>query len=151
MPTPSVGSRMRALHALLVHEREPRVAVAVSGTDRLQLAEQRIQVGALGVAAAEVLVERAGLAHRVERRVRDEPVDLAADEQSLPAVELGPLDGAFLVLRLDVAGERVDGLVVVVVAVEELEREMRSSWRRPFWGWRELLASCVAGRGSSTR
>ena len=106
---------------MFVHQRQPRVAVAVRGTDRLQFTEQRVQVRASWVAAAEVLVQRAGLADRVERRVGDEPVDLAADEQPLLAVELGPLNGALAVLRFDVAGEGVDGLVVVVVAVEVLE------------------------------
>ena len=121
---------MAALHALLVHQLQPRVAVAVRRRDRLEFTEQRVQIGASRVAPAEVLVERAGLAHRIERRVRDEPVDLAADEQPLPAVELRPLDGALLYCGLDVAGERVHRLVVVVVAVEELERELRSSFSR---------------------
>ena len=49
---------------------------------------------------------------------------LPADDQALLAVELCPLDGALPVLRLDVAGERVQGLVVVVVTVEELEPEL---------------------------
>ena len=139
-----------ALHALFIHQREPRVAVAVCGTDRLELAEQRVQVRAFRVAAAEVLVERAGLTHGVERRVRDEAVHPAADEQPLPAVELSPLDGALPVLRLDVSGERVDGLVVVVVAVEVLEGKL--CHRGDVLSRAGCLSStCAAARGSSMR
>ena len=88
---------------------------------RVEVAEELTHALALGVAAAEVLVERPRLGDRVPRRVRDEPVDLPADEQALLAVDLGPLHGALRHAGLGVAGERVDGLVVVVVAVEHLE------------------------------
>ena len=73
---------------------------------------------ASGIAAAEVLVEAARLGHRVEGRVGDEPVDLAAHQQPLAAVDLGPLHGPLGHGRVDVAGVRVGRLVVVVVGVE---------------------------------
>ena len=64
---------------------EAGVAVAVLGVlaHRVEVAEQLPDVLALRVAAAEVLVERARLGDRVERRVRDEAVDLPADQQPL--------------------------------------------------------------------
>src|SRR5690606_15054183 len=72
--------------------------------------------------AAEVVDQRAGFGHRVERRVRDEPVDLAADEEPLLAVDLGPAHAPALHPLVDVAGEGVGGLVVVVVGVEGTHR-----------------------------
>ena len=117
------------LEALGVHDLQAGVAVAVGGVDRVQLAEQVGHSGGLGVAAPEVLVERPRLADRVERRVRDEPVDLAADQEALAPVDRRPLHGALGELGLDVAGEGVERLVVVVVGVE----------RREIDGWHEPL------------
>ncbi|WP_261901134.1 hypothetical protein [Mycobacterium marinum] len=129
-PDPEGGQHDAALHALFVHGRQPSVAVTVFGANRLQVAEQCVEVGASGIAAAEVLVERAGLADRVEGRIRDEPVYPAPDDQPRSAVQLGPLDGTLFVFALDVAGERVHRLVVVVVAVEEREPELGLHRRR---------------------
>ena len=42
-----------ALDPLLVHQREPRLAVAIGGADRLELAEGRADVESLGILAAE--------------------------------------------------------------------------------------------------
>jgi hypothetical protein len=44
--------------------------------------------------------------------------DLAADHVVLATVDLTPLDDALAPARVEVAGERVERLVVVVVAVE---------------------------------
>ena len=90
MPTPSVGSKMRPAMPCSSISASRASRSRYAGWDRLELAEQRVQVRASRVAAAEVLVERAGLADGVERRVRDEPVDLAADEQALLAVDVAP-------------------------------------------------------------
>ena len=56
-----------ALDPLLVHQREPRFAVAVGRADRLELAEGGADVEALGVVAAEEAVEAAGLRDRDRR------------------------------------------------------------------------------------
>ncbi len=57
-----------ALHALFVHQLPAaRRGRGTRGRDRLQVAEQRVQVRASRVAAAEVLVERAGLSDRDRR------------------------------------------------------------------------------------
>jgi hypothetical protein len=57
----------------------------------------------------------------VGRGVGDEPVDPLAHHEARLAADLDPLHGSLRQLRLDVAGEGIDGLVVVVVAVEERE------------------------------
>ena len=71
-------------------------------------------------------MHRAGLGDRVERGVHDRVADDAADDVVLAPVDLAPLHAARLHLRVDVAGERVEGLVVVVVGVERGVREGRS-------------------------
>jgi hypothetical protein len=52
-------------------------------------------------------------------------IDLAADQQSLLAVDLGPSHASALHPRVDVTDERVGGLVVVVVGVEGPGRALR--------------------------
>ncbi len=111
----------RALQVLVVHHGQSGVAVAVGRADGVELAEQVADAGVARVAAPEVLVEGTRLGHRVERRVGDEPVDPAAHQQALAAAHLGPLHGPIGELGLDVAGEGVERLVVVVVGVERLE------------------------------
>ena len=71
--------QQRGVESLLVHRGEARVAVAVARRDRLDLRE-RARVDAFGDLAAELEVEAAGHDDRVERRVRDEVVELARDE-----------------------------------------------------------------------
>ena len=91
MPTPSVGRKMAPCMPCSSISASRASRSRYSGCrHRLEVAEQRVHVLAPRVAAAEVLVERAGLGDRVERRVRDEPVDLPADEQALLAVDLAP-------------------------------------------------------------
>ena len=104
--------------ALLVHRLEARVVVAVLGADRLALA-QVLHRQATRRVAAEVLRHRAGFGDRVERGVDDRVVHLAADHLVLAALDLGPLHDAPAELRVEVPGERVDRLVVVVVGVED--------------------------------
>ena len=123
MPTPRVGRKIAPPMPCSSMSLMPGIAVEVLGVlaQRVEVAEELLDALALGVAAAEVLVERAGLGDRVPRGVGDEAVDLAADEQPLPAVDLRPLHRAARHALLGVAGEGVDRLVVVVVAVEVLE------------------------------
>src|SRR5258708_9648519 len=123
MPTPSVGRKIAPTHPLLVHPGQGCVAFAILWWARFELAEQIIRGGGARVSAAEVLVQRTGCSNWVERRVRDEAVDLTADEQPGLALDLGPLHRPLLVPLLEVTRERVERLVVVVVAVEELEPE----------------------------
>ena len=54
--------QQRTVHALLVEQLQPGVAVAVAGVlaDRVEVAEHRLQVDALVVAAPEVVLEAAG-------------------------------------------------------------------------------------------
>ncbi len=115
---PEGGEEQAPVQTLFVHDGQPRVAVPVLGTYRLQLPEQRPHVLGPRVAATEVLVEAAGLGHRVEQWVGDELVDRAAHQQPPPSVDLRPLHGPLGHLRIDVAGVGVGGLVVMVVGVE---------------------------------
>jgi hypothetical protein len=120
------GEEQRTVHPLLVEQPQAGSAVAVGGVvvERLELAEHRLQVEAGLVAPPEVVLEAAGLGDRVERGVRDELVDLPADEQPLLAAYLGPLHAPLGHRGVDVAGERVLRLVVVVVGVEGPEAEV---------------------------
>src|SRR5258708_33467669 len=120
MPTPSVGRKIAPTHPLLVHPRQACVAVAILWPARFELAEQILRVGRARVSAAEELVQRTGCRNWVERRVRDEAVDLTADEPPGLALDLGPLHRPLLVPLLDVARERVERLVVAAVAFEGL-------------------------------
>src|SRR5262245_33647388 len=63
------------LEALGVHQCDARVAVAVRGVDRLELAEDLADALALGVAAAEVLIEATRLRDRIEGWIGDEAID----------------------------------------------------------------------------
>ena len=109
--------------AVLVELREAGVAVAVLGRDRLPLDEELERLLLVGV-AAEVVVHRAGLGDRVEGRVDDRAAHLPADHVVLAPVDLGPLHAARAELRVEVAGEGVERLVVVVVGVEGLVGEL---------------------------
>ena len=73
-PQPSVGNSSTASRPCSSITASARVAVLVLGAQRLDL-HQRARVDALGDLAAEHQVEAAGHDDRVERRVRDEPVD----------------------------------------------------------------------------
>ena len=106
-----------AFEAELVELGDTRVAVAVLGRDRLAFAQELVRLQLVRV-AAEVVVHRAGLGDRVERGVDDRVAHDAADDVVLAPVHLAPLHAARLHLRVDVAGERVERLVVVVVGVE---------------------------------
>ena len=79
MPTPSVGNSSAPSMPCSSSSCTPGVAVAVAGVvgDRLEVAEHRLEVDAVVVAAAEVVLEAARLGDRVEGGVRDELVDPA--------------------------------------------------------------------------
>ena len=93
------------------------VGVAVLRGDRLTITQELEWVAPVGV-APEVVVHRAGLGDRIERGVRDRVADAPADDVILPPVDLGPLHATAARLGIDMAGERVERLVVVVVGVE---------------------------------
>ena len=85
-PHPSVGNSTTAPELLVGHDLQPRVAVLVLGAERLDLHE-RARVDALGDLAPEQRVDAARHDDRVEGRVRDEAVGVAADQQpGAPAV-----------------------------------------------------------------
>ena len=114
------GKQERTLEALSVHQGQAGIPIPVAGVvgEGLEVAEHGGHVAALGVAPPEVVLEAARAGDRVEGGVRDELVDPATDQQALPAVDHGPLHAALRHGRVDVAGEGVLGLVVVVVGVE---------------------------------
>src|SRR5581483_5809565 len=112
------------LDVLLVHAREARLAI-----DELRHREpvDRVQVRApalLGEAAEERL-HRTRRADVVARRDAEEVAPLVADvhARGTLASPVDP-DRAIAPLRLDVAGEAVVGLVVVVVGVEDAVTEI---------------------------
>ena len=95
----------------------------VLGPQRLDLHE-RARVDALGHLTAEHQVHAAGDDDRIERRVRDEAEELAAHEQERVAALLHRLHPARAELLVEVAGARVDRLVVVVVGVDGAESDL---------------------------
>jgi hypothetical protein len=125
-PDPQGGEQQRAIQTLLVEEGHPGVAVAIAGVaiDGIQLAEHRLEVEPVVVAAPEVVLEAARPGDRVEGGVGDELVDLPAHQQPALTADVGPLHAPLGHRGVDVAGERVGGLVVVVVGVERPERQI---------------------------
>ena len=71
-------------------------------------------------------MHRAGLGDRVEGRVHHRVAHASADHVVLPAVDLAPLHAAGAELGIEVAGEGVERLVVVVVGVEGEDSRGRS-------------------------
>ena len=69
--------------------------------------------------AAVVLVQDPGTRRRIEGRVGHREIDATADHVAPSPLDLRPLDTPRLHFRRNVAGERVERLIVVVVAVVE--------------------------------
>ena len=107
----------------LVHAGQAGLGLPVLGADRLPLAEELQRRLPVGV-APEVVVHRPGLGDGVEGGVGDGAADRAAHHVVLPAVDLAPLDAPRRHRRVQVAGEGVEGLVVVVVTVERRVAEL---------------------------
>ena len=128
---PERGEQQRGIEALLVGDGDARVAVAVLGAQRLDLHQRRPGSTPFGDLAAEERVEAAGDDDRVEGRVRDEAVDALADEQLhvLLAV-VHRAHAAPLERGIEVPGERIERLVVVVVGVDGVEIHPASILRR---------------------
>ena len=118
------GQHDAGVHSLVVHHRQAGIAVAVLGVllYRCQLPERRPEVIRAGPGTEEVR-QCPGGRQVGERGVRYEPVDGAGHEQATLAVDVGPLDRPFRHLGLQVAGERVGRLVVVVVGIHDPEVE----------------------------
>jgi hypothetical protein len=117
---PEGGQEDRALYPLGIHQRQSGIAILVLGVlrQRVQIAEKLGRVRPLWVTASEVLVQSSWFGHRVPGRVGNETVDPTTYEQPLPSIDHRPLHGPFAELRVEMPGERVLGLVVVVVAVK---------------------------------
>ena len=82
------------------------------------------RVHALGNLAAEQQIEAAGLDDRVEGGVGDEVVDLLADHRHGASAVADHLHPARPELLGQVAGERVERFVIVVVDVDSLVVEL---------------------------
>ena len=101
---------------------QPRLAILVLRVDRLHLQERR-RIDALGDLPAEEQLTAPWDDHGVERRVRDEPVDLVGHHDVGPLAVAQDLHAPAPHRRVLVAGEGVERLVVVVVRVEGLVGE----------------------------
>ena len=116
---PSVGNSQTLSRPCSSITCEARVAVAVLGADRLALAQELERAAARrgcrgssrDIAPALAIGSNVGLHDRV--------ADLAADHVVLAPVDLAPLHAAAARARVEVAGEGVERLVVVVVGVED--------------------------------
>ena len=98
--------------------------------DRLTVGQVLERVASVG-GAPEVVVHRSGLGDRAERRVAHRVADLTAEHVVLPAVDLAPLHAPLAEGRVEVAGEGVERLVVVVVGVEGEVIELGHTFRVP--------------------
>ena len=130
------------LEVLLVQDLHPRVAVLVLGMIRQPVdLHQRRRVDALGDLAAEQQVQAARLDDRIERRVRDEVVDPLTHHGQRALAVGDHLHAAALELLGQVAGARVDRLVVVVVDVDRHVVQCHACpFGSPFrsFSWREV-------------
>ena len=136
--------------ALRVHDAEAGVAVPVFGADRLGRAEELVRGAPVGI-AAEVLHEGAGRRHRVEGGIGDGAADPAADGVVLAPSDVGPLDDPGSVGRVQVAGEGVERLVVVVVGVEDRGVRWCAWWCLPVSEWSGPPSRLGAGWGTRRR
>ncbi len=120
---PEGGEHEDALHVLLVHGQQARLALAVDGGQRLELAVLLDHaVAGRTVALLEqlqVVVEGAGPGDGVEGRVRHAGGLAVAEEEVLALAVAHPAD-VLADLLVGKAQEGVVGLVVVVVGVEDL-------------------------------
>ncbi len=108
----------RPLDQQLIHELQARGRLAEGGDGAHRLAEDLPARFALGVARGEVLLHRTRARDHLEGGVGDVLADLPADRDLGTAVDLHVLDRARVLLG-QVPGERVLGLVQVVIRVEQ--------------------------------
>ena len=120
---PEGGEEQASGHALLVEGGQAGLGLAVGGADRFAAGQELHRVPSVGV-APEVVVHGPGQGHRVEGRIGHGPADPAADDVVATAVDLGPLDDPGPEGRIEVPGEGVECLVVVVVGVEDRMAEL---------------------------
>ena len=97
---------------------EAGVAVPVLGTDRLGRAHQLVQRTAVGI-APEVVDQGAGRRDRVEGGIGHGAADPPTQGVVLAPADVDPLDDPGPVGGVEVAGEGIERLVVVVVGVED--------------------------------
>ena len=102
---------------MLVEHRHASSAVTIGGPDRLAGGEELERVASFGI-PTEVVVQSAGRSDGVEGGVRHCPAHLTADDVVAAAVDLAPLDAARSERWVEVTGEGVECLVVMVVGVE---------------------------------
>ena len=122
---PEGGEEQAPGQLLLCRGRARRASgSAVGRTDRLPAGQELHGVAVVGV-APEVVVHGPGKGHRVERRIGDGVADLAPDHVVAAPVDLAPLDDPGTERRVEVPGEGVECLVVVVVCVEDRVVEPR--------------------------
>ena len=132
----------RAVDAELVHQLEARRRLAERGDAPHRLADDLAVRLALRVAVAEVLLLRARPRDDLERRVRDVLADLAAHDDLRAAPHLDVVDRALVPVR-EVPGERVLGLVQVVVGVEDEEVECVRAMRHTLRGFLTVTSRWV--------
>jgi hypothetical protein len=116
---PEAGQEPGQLDTLSVQDLDPLVAVAVLGLDGLHL-DDVADGCAVGVLGAEVALERTGDADGVVGRVRNDGDELAVHDQGPAPFDVSPADQV-PELALQVPGQRILGLVVVLVGVVDLE------------------------------
>ena len=125
-----------------LHHGETVVAVPVLAPYRLDLHEAA-RVHSFGDLAAEERVHATGHDDGVERGVRDEPVHRPAHEELDALAGLHDFDAAVAELLVEVPGERVQALVVVVVGVNGFVGHPRfflGSWLVPVGSGRRLTS-----------
>ena len=97
------------------------VGLAVGRRLRLQIAPHELGGGLPAGIALVVVVQDAGFRDRVEAGIPNREVDLTAHNVSLTAVDLGPLDATRLHVARNVARKSIARLVVVIVAVKQVQ------------------------------
>jgi hypothetical protein len=113
-PDPKGGEEQRRGQPLRLYHLEPGVPIPIFRPDGLELAKRLVD-RLLPWIAAVPIERRAGLGHRIERRVGDVEVHRPADQQPALAVDVRPPDATVTEAAVPVPGERVLGLVVLIV------------------------------------
>ena len=116
---PHGGEQHDRGEVLVVHDLQPGVTVLVLGPERLDLHE-RPRIDSLGDLAPEEGVDAARHDDGVEGRVRDELVGVATGQHPRAPAGGDDLHAAAGEGRVEVPGEGVERLVVVVVGVDRL-------------------------------
>ena len=117
------GEQPARLEILLIEHSHAGITISIRGGDGLTIGEHLERIATVRV-TTEVLVHRSGLGDGIEGCICNGSADATANHVVFATVDLAPLHTARLHALGDVASERVERLVVMIVGVERLEVDL---------------------------